>query len=315
MQSRVFIALVGVLAAADGSACSSTDSGRSSAAVAKNPDTAPVVAVDRFSDAAAHLFKRSSNPSMPAPNAPIACDQGPFITHGLGPNGEKVTYYNFDVLPTAPAPIYAFFVEGSSTPVAGQLNVIDVLPGDAAYNDFWQVTKVTVPASYVANSVTSFEAIRAAGYTLTPTNMLVNCPVVPDGSTAMLRYTAEPSSPARGWYRDQVVKYFSFDERAITTDASGKVPVAPILVAFNVNPDPSNAMSGPPSGFVAEPGTMQTHNVVAGLPESAAYSPLWSVSAYDSKAFPSVSNWMTAQHAPVVGANLANVNCPVVAKQ
>src|SRR5579862_5184506 len=60
---------------------------------AKNPDTASVVSVDRFSDAFAHLFKRSANASLPAANAPIDCDQGPFITHGLGPDGEDVTYY------------------------------------------------------------------------------------------------------------------------------------------------------------------------------------------------------------------------------
>src|SRR5579872_5139098 len=76
----------------DGGQTSSGDGG------AKNPDTAPIVSVDRFSDAFAHLFRRSANSALPAANAPINCDQGPFITHGLGPNGERVTYYNFDVL-------------------------------------------------------------------------------------------------------------------------------------------------------------------------------------------------------------------------
>jgi hypothetical protein len=233
----------------------------------------------------------------------------------LGPNGEKVTYYNFDVLPTAPAPIYAFFTEGTQTPVAGQLNVIDVLPGEAAYSDFWQVTMVSVPANYVANSVTSLDAIKAAGFKLTPTKMLVNCPVVPDGSTAKLRYTSETSALQRGWYRDEVVKYFSFDERMIAADANDMVPVIPILVSFNINPDPTNPKSGPPSGFVTEPVTMQTHNVIALLPDSAGYSPLWSVSAYDDKSFPTVTNLQTASQAPVVAAKLGNVNCPVVAKQ
>jgi hypothetical protein len=284
-------------------------------ATAKNPDAATVVAVDRFSDSFAHLFKRSANSALPAANAPIDCDTGPFITHGLGPNGEKVTYYNFDVLPTAPAPIYAFFTEGSHTPVAGQLNVIDALPGEPGYSDFWEVTEVTVPADYVANSVTSLDAIKAAGFARTPTKMLVNCPVVPDGSTAKLRYTSETPALQRGWYRDQIVKYFSFDERMLSADASGMVPVLPILVTFNVNPSPANPMSGPPSGFTTEPGTMQTHNVIALLPDSAGYTPLWSVSAYDDKSFASVTNLATAMQAPVVAANLGNVNCPVVAKE
>jgi hypothetical protein len=54
-------------------------------AAAKDPDTASVVSVDRFSDAFAHLFKRSANSSLPAANAPIDCDQGPFITLAWAP--------------------------------------------------------------------------------------------------------------------------------------------------------------------------------------------------------------------------------------
>jgi hypothetical protein len=277
---------------------------------AKNPDAAPVVSVDRFSDAFAHLFKRSANPSFPAANAPIDCDQGPFITRGLGPDGEHVAYYNFDVLPATPAPIYVLFA--GATQVAGQLNVVDVLPGDPGYNDFWLIHKVAVPSDYVANSITSLAEITAAGFTITPTTMLVNCPVVPAGSTAMLRYTSESSALQRGWYRDEIVNYFSFDEHALTTTAGGDVPIAPIFVTFNVDPDPNNPMSGPPSGFVTEPGTMQTHNVISFLPTDPSYSPLWMVSAYKSASFASVSNWATASQAPVAAADIANVNCPVV---
>ncbi len=278
---------------------------------ARNPDTATVVSVDRFSDAFAHLFKRSANASFPAANAPIDCDQGAFITHGLGPDGEDVTYYNFDVLPTVPAPIYVFFSGG--TEVAGQLHVIDALPGDPGYNDFWLVNMVTVPSGYVANSITSLAGITAAGYPVTPTKMLVNCPVVPAGSTAKLRYTSESSALVRGWYRDQIVNYFSFDEHALTTTSGGAVPTAPILVTFNIDPSPTNAMSGAPSGFMVEPGTLQTHNVIADLPAASAYSPLWTVTAYEDSSFSAVSNLATGNQAPVAAADIANVNCPVVA--
>jgi hypothetical protein len=135
--------------------------------------------------------------------------------------------------------------------VSGQLNVIDSIPGDPGYNDFWQVMMVTVPADYVANTVTSMEDITKAGYALTATSMLVNCPVVPDGSTATLRYTsAESAALQRGWYKHQVVKYFTFAEGSIATDGQGSVPLSPIYVSFNVNPDPNNPASGPPSGFM-----------------------------------------------------------------
>jgi hypothetical protein len=282
--------------------------------MAKDPTSAPVVSVDRFSDAFAHLFKRSANPSFPAANAPIDLDKGAFITEGFGPSGEKITYYNFDVLPAAPAPIYVFFPEGSSTELSEQLHIIDVLPGDSGYNDFWQVIKVTVSPSYVPNSVTSLAEIRAAGFPTTATNMLVNCPVVPDGSTARLRYTSQESTAlVSGWYRGKVVKYFSFLEHMLTMSGNS-VPIAPIYVTFNINPGPNSPMGGPPSGFKTEPSSMQTHNVASVLPEDPSYSPLWMVSVYDDAAFSSVSNLTTAAQAAAIDPNAGLVNCPVVAK-
>jgi hypothetical protein len=65
----------------------------------------------------------------------------------LGPNGEKSIYYNFDVLSTTPAPIYVLFRSGDTASVKGQLNIVNVVPGDTGYNDFWLVNKVTVPAN------------------------------------------------------------------------------------------------------------------------------------------------------------------------
>jgi hypothetical protein len=310
MQTGVRIGLFAVVGVV---ACSSGSSGgmNPGAAMARDPATAPKVSVDRFSDSFAHLFKRSANAAFPAANAPIDFDQGPFITHGLGPNGEDIAYYNFDVLPTTPAPIYVFFPEGSNAELAAQMHIVDVLPGDAGYSDFWQVVKVTVPASYVPNSVTSYAELQAAGFALTPTNMIVNCPVVPAGSTARLRYTSESNGLVQGWYRDQVVEYFSFDEHMLT---GATVPTAPIYVTFNVNPDPNNPMSGPASGFLTEPSSMQTHNVASVLPEAASYSPLWVVVAYDNAAFSSVNDLATAQQATVLVPAAGLVNCPIVSK-
>jgi hypothetical protein len=59
--------------------------------------------VDRFSDAAGNLFQRSANPDLPAAGAAIDFDQAPFITQGLGPAGQVVRYYNFDVMSVAGA--------------------------------------------------------------------------------------------------------------------------------------------------------------------------------------------------------------------
>lgn len=276
-----------------------------------DPDTAPVVAVDRFSDSAGTLFRRSANPALPGADQPINFDQIPFITTGYGPDNEIIEYYNFDVMPTEPAPIFVLFREGEDQPVDGQLNIIDVIPDEAGYNDFWHVHKVTVPSDYVANTVTSRSEIQQEGFQVDETDMLVNCPVVPDGSTASKRYTNEEETGLiRGWYKNQVVFYFSFEEKALSPAANGTIATSPIYVSFNINPGMEGG--GPASGFKSEEGNDQTHNVAATVPEDANYSPLWFVNVYNNEDFDMVADLMSAQSSDILAEGAAIVNCPVV---
>ncbi|MFO7830296.1 MAG: hypothetical protein R6V23_16880 [Bacteroidales bacterium] len=278
----------------------------------KDPDTASIVSVDRFSDDAATLMKRSENMALPGANEPVNFDQGDFITQSFGPDGQVVKYYNFDVQPLAPAPIYMLFKENSTDPVAGQLNIIDVIPGDAGYNDFWIAYKVTVPDDYQANTVTSYQEIINEGYNIEPTINLINCPIVPQGSTANLRHGSESKELDRGWYKGEIVYYFTFIEKDLETNQAGMVPLSPIYVTFNINPDDTNPDSGPPSGFVTETGTLQTHNVIATVPSDANYSPLWSVYVYDNADFDNVNDLASAQTANILAEGVMYVNCPVV---
>jgi hypothetical protein len=281
----------------------------------EDPDVAAKVSIDRFSADAGTLFVRDGMNGLPEANAPVNFDEGPFITKGLGPAGEKVQYYNFDVMPVKSAPIFALFREGEDMPVPGQLNIIDVIPGEDGYNDFWHVHKVTVPAYYQANTVTSVDELMSMGYPIERTTLIVNCPVVPEGSTAQLRYSEdEPKGLIRGWYKDQVVFYFTFAEKELMADLPDEghpdVPLSDILVTFNINPGEDGG--GPPSGFVTEMGTDQTHNVVETLPTDAAYSPFWDVDIYDNNDFDNVSDWPSAQNASLLVAGAALVNCPIV---
>ncbi|MFC7201937.1 hypothetical protein ACFQJC_00265 [Haloferax namakaokahaiae] len=282
-----------------------TDDGMS----AMDPMSAPRAEIDRFSEAAGTLMVRTDENGLPGPNEPVDFDHGPFITQGLGPDGEVVRYYNFDVQSTTPAPIYVLFREGEDTPVEGQLNVIDSIPGDDGYNDFWAVHTVTVPDDYEANTVTSLADIGDAGYEITETDMIVNCPVVPDGSTATMRYDDGDAGLVEGWYRGQIVSYFQFTEASLAM-TDGSVPLSPIYVAFNVNPGEDGG--GPPSGFVTEEGSEQTHNVVATLPDDSGYSPLWFVNIYDNADFGMVSDLGSATNAEQLASGAANVNCPIV---
>jgi hypothetical protein len=275
-----------------------------------NPDKVPVVSVDRFSAKAAHLQLRTATNGIPGPNQPVDFDNGPFVTTGLSPiTGKPVRYYNFDVQPVAPAPVYVFYRKGEDKPVAGQLDVIDNLPGEAGYNDFRQVYKITVPADYLANSITDSAQVKKSAYKIEKTNGLRNMPVVPDKSVAHDRLNGESAELQRAWYKGKVAKYFTFNEAPLSV-AGADVPVSPIYVTFNVNPD--QPKGGPDSGFRAEANSFQTHNVPATLPGNEGYSPLWSVDVYDNADWPKVSNLETAQNAKLLGPGVATVNCPIV---
>jgi alcohol dehydrogenase (cytochrome c) len=287
------------------------ESGAAEAAVQPlDPDKAPVAEVDRFSDKAAHLQLRTAENHLPGPNEPVDFDTGPFITQGLSPTtGKPVRYYNFDVQGTTPAPVYVLYREGEDKPVPSQLDIIDTLPGEKGYNDFRQVWKAWVPKDYVANAITDSAALLRAGYKTEQTNTLRNMPVVPDKSHAKARLKGESADLQRAWYRGQVAKYFSFDEAPLSV-AGSNVPVSPIYVTFNVNPDQPNG--GPGSGFRTEPNSPQTHNVPATLPGDTGYSPLWLVAVYDTADWPSVHDLDTARKAKLLAAGAATVNCPIV---
>ena len=274
-----------------------------------NPDQAPIAAVDRFSEKAAHLQVRTADNHLPGPNDPVDFDNGPFITQGLSPTtGKPVRYYNFDVQSTTPAPIYVLYREGEDKSVAGQLDIIDTLPGEKGYNDFRQVWKVRVPKDYVANTIADAATLLNAGYNMEATSTLRNMPVVPNKSRARARLKGENAELQRVWYQGQVAKYFSFDEAALSAEGND-VPLSPIYVTFNVNP--GNPDGGPTSGFRTVPNAEQTHNVPSTLPGDPGYSPLWLVVVYDNADWPSVHDLPTAQKAKVLAPGVATVNCPI----
>src|SRR5438046_586369 len=95
----------------------------------------------------------------------------------------SVSYLDFGPQSNVAVPILAFFQATSpSTPVASQRNVIDALPGNSNYSDLWNVVKVVVDASYVANDLKDARSILAANgagqLNLEMTTIYVNCPVV-----------------------------------------------------------------------------------------------------------------------------------------
>ncbi|MEO8415190.1 MAG: hypothetical protein ABI472_16140 [Ginsengibacter sp.] len=273
----------------------------------KDINKAPHAFVDRFSSTAGHLFVRAGDNGLPGANKPIDMDMVPFITNGLTASGMHTTYYNFDVQSMHPDDIYVFFKKSNPTvEITEQHHVIPSLPGEGDYSDFWRVNKVLVPDYYVPNTLTSEAEIKASGLQIEKTNIIVNCPVVPFGSTASLKFGGGSQQLVICWYNDKAAAYFNFDEAPLTADAMGDVPLADIFVQFNDN------AAGPSSGFKAEPATTQTHNVIDSSPGDADYSPLWQVHVIDNADFWSVKDLMTAMNATILNPNAALVNCPVV---
>ena len=87
--------------------CSSTEQ-VDAVAVVVNPETGiEFVSVDRFSDDAGTVMRRSQNSELPAPNEPIDYDAD-FLNHALAPDGSDVSYYAFDVNSLLSAPVYSF---------------------------------------------------------------------------------------------------------------------------------------------------------------------------------------------------------------
>jgi hypothetical protein len=274
---------------------------------AQEPDRAPVASVDRFSDEAGTLLRRSADKRLPGPNEPIDFDTQPLNTLGLSPAGKPVLYYHLDVQSTTPAPVYVLYHEGDEKPIEGQLDVIDTLPGEKGYNDFRQVWKVSVPRDYVANTISDAAALGSAGYKMEKTETLLNMPVVPDRSRARVHFGGGQQELQRAWYRGQVAEYLLFDEAPLSV-AGDEVPISPIYDGFTVNPGQPNGGSE----FRTEPNTMQTHNIVASIPGDNDYSPLWLRVVYDAAEWPSVTNLQAAQKAKVIPAETLLINCPIV---
>jgi hypothetical protein len=261
------------------------------------------VSVDRFSDEAAVVMRRSTNPDLPAPNAPIDYDDD-FLKHALGPDGDDVSYYTFDVNSLLSAPLYSFaYASDPSSRVDGQASVFDVIPGEEGYNDFWQMVQVLVPDDYEPNSLTSLEDIENSGYELRPTNRIINCPIVPYGSSAELA-----SRTSVGWYKRLHVQYFSFESFEVSAVNPGRldVPYAIVRVIFEDN-DPSKGMK-------EDSATGKTHNVFDTLPGDELYRSLWRHDFVDEAAFDSVHDWESSKSAAKVDVGMDNilVNCPVV---
>ncbi|MBM3278995.1 MAG: hypothetical protein FJY95_13065 [Candidatus Handelsmanbacteria bacterium] len=249
------------------------------------------VAIDRFSDEAAVIYRRSNRPQLPGPGAAINFDGPLFLHRGYGPNGEVAWFYNLDVRTTQPAPVYVL-VDRIGQPLAGQLPIFDLLPGQAGYSDLWQIHQVRIlDRDYPLNSLSSLEALSAAGYEITPGEEIMHCALVPPGSTASLRFDpATPAAAQQGWYRDQIVDYLLFEHPnsvAQVDFGAGRINAPEMFAFFENDVDISD-------GFALDPLGAGTHNVATRLPGQEGYAPLWVLTVFRVAVFDQVQSVASA---------------------
>ena len=211
----------------------------------------------------------------------------------------SVSYLDYGPQSNVALPILVFFQAASpSTPVAGQKNIIDTIPGQPGYSDFWRVYKVLAPTGYVANSIRSLADAVASGYTIEATDLIVNCPVVNPNATIQ----GSSTSPVSGWYRNREVSYF--DEGTNSPGDGSVVRDVPIYAFFHAD---GTAVAG-------------QKNVIDALPGDANYSDLWRVvkvvvgATYVANSLKDARSILEASNADQVTLETTEiyVNCPVV---
>lgn len=174
-----------------------------------------------------------------------------------------VRYYDFGMNTpvsggvVATAPIFAFITgmdeEGNPLFVDGQHNVVDAVPGDAGYSDLWEVNLVVVPDDYEPDSIKSQAEVGAMDYEIIKPGLLVNCPIVADGTTL-----EGGEELVQGWNNGEAVFY---------PDFGGNMPFAIPIWAFITGTDSDGAPV-----FVDG-----QRNVIDAVPDDPGYSAFWSV--------------------------------------
>lgn len=286
------LALVLALTAAVPACTSPNSTGNgiiSAPTISQDPNTAEVVEVDRFADQAGTFFRRSANPNLPAPGAPIDLDQAPFRLTALLPDGNRVPFYHLDVRSTSPANLYIFF-KSDGSPLSDQLYVFDALPGEPGYSDFCAIQRVIVPDNYVVNSITSrrdLEARVGDGFRIEATGKILNMPVVPAQSSANQSSSGGKALLLQGWCRNKVLYYFAFEELQATPQ--GLVPTASMFAFFD---EPGLPHRG---GFRTLDDEGNTKNVLAVAPGAPGYSPLWAMQRLSGDDWINVNNLTDVQ--------------------
>ncbi len=247
--------------------------------------SAPLLSVDRFSDEAGTLLRRSADRTLPKPNEPFSLDDPHFAVRVSGPGEASGECYNLDVRPALPNRYYVFY-DSLNYYRIGQFPVIEKAPGDPGYSDLWDIWKIVTPDTFrETNWVRDADTVRrlladpSSGFRGGSTGIYLNAPVVPEGTKAGSKAEGRGGSASMlyAWYRGMRAPFLYF-EGSLHLDPEGRIPVSRLSV--------SAADARWPSGAPAS---------AAAWPKGKGYSPL--VTIVDGVGKPVVKG---------------TVNCPIV---
>ncbi len=199
--------------------------------------TAPLLVVDRFSDAAGTLLRRSLDPKLPRADEPFSLDDARFAVIVAGPGGVAGRCYNLDVRPASPNRYYVFYDRIGNYRLA-QFPVIEKAPGDPGYSDVSDIWKVITPDAFRetnwvrdAATVERLLADPAGGFTASSTGIYLNAPIVPEGTTAGSKAEGRTGRATRlyAWYRGKRAPFLYF-EGSLHLTPDGRVPVSTLKV-------------------------------------------------------------------------------------
>jgi hypothetical protein len=195
--------------------------------------TASLIVVDRFSDAAGTLLRRSADATLPKPGEAFSLDDPRFTIALTGPGGVTGRCYDLDVRPAKPNRYYVFYDRLGNYRLA-QFPVIEKAPGDPGYSDLWDIWKVITPDSFretnwVRDSATVEKLLAdpAGGFTAASTGVYLNAPIVPEGTTAGSKAEGKSGRATRlyAWFRGKRAPFLYF-EGSLHLAADGRVPVS-----------------------------------------------------------------------------------------
>src|SRR5256712_13696534 len=127
---------------------------------------------------AGYYVGRPATASLPGPVDGLARTSAVPRVDGWFRNA-SVTYLDFGTQAKVAVPILVFFQDSSpTTPVAGQRNIIDTIPGQPGHGDFWRAHQALVPSGDLANTVHIFPDALVSGLTILAPVTVLNCVLV-----------------------------------------------------------------------------------------------------------------------------------------